>query len=48
MELEEKEIVLQMSLKDEAEESAFFEEGNLLTEGIEQGKVIGTSRNGIT
>ena len=52
LELEEKEMVLQMSLRDEAEGPAFFEGGNLLTEGIEQGieqgEVIGTLRDGIT
>ena len=52
LELEEKEMVLQMSLRDEAEGLAFFEGGNLLTEGIEQGieqgEVIGASREGIT
>ena len=37
LELEEKEMVLQMSLRDEAEGPAFFEGRNLLTEGIEQG-----------
>ena len=37
LELEEKEMVLQMSLGDEAEGPAFFEGGNLLTEGLEQG-----------
>src|ERR1044072_6245944 len=37
LELEEKEIVLEMALQDEAEGPAFFEGGNLLTEGIKQG-----------
>src|ERR1043165_3379472 len=35
LELEEKEMVLQMSLRDEAEGPAFFEGRNLLMEGIE-------------
>ena len=52
LELEEKEMVLQMSLRDEAEGPAFFEGGNLLTEnieqGIEQGEKIGAPRDGIT
>src|ERR1044072_9894731 len=37
LELEEKEMVLQMFLRDEAEGPASFEGRNLLTEGIEQG-----------
>ena len=48
MELEEKEMVLQMSLRDEAEGPAFFEDGNLLTDGIEQGEVIGAPHDRIT
>src|ERR1043165_5710701 len=52
LELEEKEIVLRMSLRDEAEGPAFLEGGNLLTEGIEQGieqgGKIGTPRDEIT
>ena len=48
IELEEKAMVLQMSLGNEAEGPAFFEGGNLLTEGLEQGEVIGTPRDGIT
>src|ERR1043166_4161622 len=35
LELEEKEMVLQMSLRDKTEGPALFEGGNLLTEGIE-------------
>ena len=45
-------MVLQMSLRNEAEGPAFFEGGNLLTEGIEQGieqgGEIGTLCDGIT
>ena len=48
-------MVLQMSLRDEAEGPASFEGGNLLTEGIEQGieqgikwSEEGTPRDGIT
>jgi hypothetical protein len=48
MELEEKKMVLQMSLGNKAEGPAFFEGENLLTEDLEQGEVIGISRNGIT
>ena len=51
LELEEKEMVLQMSLRDEAEGPAFFEGRNLLKEGIEQGieqGEDGTPRDGIT
>src|ERR1044071_8348194 len=52
LELEEKEMVLQMSLRDEAERPAFFESGNLLTEDIEQGieqdEVTGAPHDGIT
>ena len=48
MELEEKEMVLQMSLRNEAEGPAFFEGGNLLTKGLEQDEEIGTLRDGIT
>ena len=47
MKLEKKEMVLQMCLKEEAEEPAFFKKGNLLIEGLEQGEVTGTSRDGI-
>ena len=45
MELEKKEIVLQMSFRSEAKGPAFFEKGNLLTNGIEQGKVTGMLLN---
>ena len=37
MKLKEKEMVLQMSRRDEAEGLAFFESRNLLIEGIKQG-----------
>ena len=48
MKLEEKEMVLQMSLRNETEGSAFFKGGNLLTEGLEQSEIIGTPRDEIT
>ena len=48
MELKEKEMVLQMSLGNEAEGPAFSKGGNLLTNGLEQGEVTGTSRDEIT
>ena len=47
IELEEKEMVLQMFLRNKAEGSAFFEEENLLTKGIKQGEKTGTPCDGI-
>ena len=48
MELEEKEMILQMFLRNEAEGPAFFKGGNLLMEGLEQGKVISIPYDRIT
>ena len=48
MELEEKEIVLQISLGNEAEGPAFFEGGNLLTKDLEQSEVTGALHDKIT
>ena len=51
LELEEKEMVLQMSLRNEVEGPVFFKGGNLLTElteDVEQYEETGMTRDGLT